>query len=251
MTNKVVVVTGGGSGIGRGICHLFAQNNYSVVVSDINAEFADATVESIVVAGGTGSAFPADVVSGDEVKKLLEFAVNQYGRIDALIGAAGIWQGGTVLTVDPKIWDKVMEVNTKGLFWLSRHGFEYLKESMGSITSIASIAGLKGTRNTGAYNPSKAAVISMTKNIALDFSDAGIRVNCICPGFVETPMCAEVLDFNGGGDELLQTLIKNHPLGRLGTPDDVAQAALFLSSKEASWITGSAMVVDGGRLSGG
>jgi len=250
MAEKSAVVTGGGSGIGKGIATAFAADGYAVTVADINPASAEVTVAEIVAQGGRAQARTVDVSRSDQVLALLAAAAAFGDGVRAIVNAAGLWRGGTVLTIAEQDWDRVMEVNVKGLFWLARHGHPLLAASRGSITTIASVAGLKGTRSAGAYNPSKAAVIALTKNLALDFSADGIRANCICPGFVETPMGDAVLEFRGGGEELYRNTVKLHPLGRLGQPQDIAAAALYLASDGAAWVTGTSLVVDGGCMCG-
>lgn len=252
MQGKSAVITGAGSGIGAGIAKAFAADGYAITAADINLEAAQETCASILAETPEArvQAVKANVSKEAEVSALIKQTVSFAGQLDSIVNAAGIWRGGTVLTISEADWDAVMEVNTKGLFWLARLGHEHLCKTRGSITTISSIAGMKGTRRAGAYNPSKAAVIAFTKNLALDFADDGIRANCICPGFIGTPMGDQVLDFRGGGDVLLEATTRLHPLGRIGTPDDIAQAALYLASPGASWTTGSALVVDGGCMCG-
>ena len=250
MTDKSAIVTGGGSGIGKGVAKAFAAKGYSVVIADVDEKAASKVAEEICQNQGRAKAIKVDVSVGEDVLALMNATMDFAGRIDAIIGAAGLWRGGTVLTMSEEDWTRVMAVNATGLFWIARYSHPHLKASHGSITTISSIAGLKGTRSAGAYNASKAAVIALTKNIALDFASDGIRANCICPGLVDTPMANEVLEFRGGGQKLYDDIVKLHPIGRLGTPQDIAGSALFLASKDAAWITGTSLVVDGGCMAG-
>jgi NAD(P)-dependent dehydrogenase (short-subunit alcohol dehydrogenase family) len=250
MRGKSVVVTGAASGIGRGIALRFGAEGASVIAADIDLAGAQATAAEIEAAGGRALAHKVDVADGGSVEDLIAAAVGFGGRLDAVIGAAGLWHGGTVLTLGESEWDRVMSVNIKSLYWLARTAHPHLKETAGSIVTIASTAGLRGSRSAGAYNASKSAVVALTKNLALDFGPDGIRVNCICPGLIMTPMGEAVVAYRGGA-AAQEALLKAHPLGRLGTPADIAAAAVFLTSPDASWITGTALVVDGGATAGG
>lgn len=251
MRQRTVLVTGAASGIGRGIALRFGGAGARIVASDIDADGAETTASMIREAGGEALSLVADVSTGTAVDALVERAAAFGGGIDAVVCAAGVWHGGTVLAIDEAEWDRVMAINLKSLYWLARAAYPHLKTTAGCLVAIASTAGLRGTRGNGAYNASKAAVIGLAKNLALDFAPDGIRVNCICPGLIETPMGDAVLSHQGGGEAIKAAYAKAYPLGRLGTPEDVAAAALFLASTDASWITGTALVVDGGAMAGG
>jgi NAD(P)-dependent dehydrogenase (short-subunit alcohol dehydrogenase family) len=184
------------------------------------------------------------------VTAFVEAAARPHGRLDIVFNAAGVWHGGTVLDLAESEWDRVMAVNARSLYATARHAYPFLAETAGSIITVASVAGLKGTRAAGAYNASKAAVIALTKNLALDFAPKRIRVNCICPGLVETGMGEDVIRFRGGSAAVREAIVQLHPIGRLGRPEDVAYAALYLASDEAAWVSGTALVVDGGCMAG-
>jgi NAD(P)-dependent dehydrogenase (short-subunit alcohol dehydrogenase family) len=248
MQGKCFAVTGGASGIGRAIAERFAREGATVVVGDLNIAGAEQTAAAITAAGGQAVAAGVDVADGRSIEAFIAASVDHGGRLDGVIGAAGIWQSGTVLTIDEADWDRAMAVNAKSLYWIGRLAHSHLKETGGTIITIASISGLRGARLSGAYNMSKAALIALTRNMALDFAADGIRVNCLCPGYVDTPLGHSVID-DFGGDAVRDMFVALHPLGP-GKPTDVAGAALFLASSDAAWITGSALVVDGGFTAG-
>ncbi|BAI98874.1 short-chain dehydrogenase [Sphingobium sp. TA15] len=248
MQDKSVLVTGAAGGVGKAIARRFAEQGASVLVTDIDARAAGQVAEAI---GGQGRARAATLDVGDAAS--IEFAVASIvgwtGRLDVVVHAAGMWAGGTVLDIDEARWTRVLEVNTTSAYLIARHCVPHLRQTRGSIINIASVAGLKGTPGAVAYNSSKSAVVGMTKCMALDFAASGVRVNCICPGVIDTPMVDAVLAHHGEAFTR-EDLARRHPLGRLGTPEDIAGAASFLASDDASWITGTALVVDGGSMAG-
>ena len=253
LTDRIALVTGAGSGIGRGIALRFAAEGARVAVTDVDEQAAQAVSEEIANEGGVAVARRLDVGDERSVADGVSAAQDELGPVDVLVNVAGIWTGGTVLEMDVRDWNRVMAINAGGVFLCSRAVLPQMVERRsGTIINIGSLAALKGTRRAGAYNPSKAAVIALTKNMALDFADHGIRVNAVCPGAVDgTGMDHTVREFrNGFTEEYERWVVGLHPLGRLGTPEDVARAAVFLASDDASWVTGTALVVDGGCMTG-
>src|SRR5258708_6379301 len=190
--------------------------------------------------------FSLDVTNEEQVRAAMAQIINKFGRIDILHNNAGIAIRHTVAEQDEQGWQTCMDVNLKGVFLCAKHVIPYMLDRGGSIINTASVTGIVGVRNRAVYSATKGAVVALTRNMALDYALHQIRVNCICPGFVRTPMAKALLE-----DPIKEKrLVDTHPLGRLGTPEDVANAVLFLASDLASWITGSALVVDGGFSAG-
>ncbi|WP_158273825.1 SDR family NAD(P)-dependent oxidoreductase [Micromonospora sp. RP3T] len=253
LTGQHVVVTGGGSGIGDGIARLFAAQGARVSVTDLRAEAAAKTAAAIEADGGTATAITLDVTDEDSVTAGLTAARATHGPVDAVVNSAGAWIGGSVTEVSVSDWDTVMSVNVRGAFLVARGVLpEMVDRGSGRLVMISSVAGLKATRRAGAYNPSKSALLALTRNIAIDYAGSGIRANAICPGVIDgTGMDHTVRAFRNGYTEDYQRWVTElHPLGRLGTPEDVARCALFLASDQSSWMTGTSVVVDGGCMTG-
>lgn len=244
-------VTGAGRGIGRAVAARLADD-HAIVVIDIDGEVADRTAAELTGKGAQCHAVQIDVADEDSVTRGFREIKERLGPADVLVNCAGVWAGGSITEVSVADWDRTVAVNLRGVFLCSRAVLPAMMErGRGSIVNVASIAGLKETRRTGAYNPSKAAVIALTKNIALDYATYKIRANAVCPGLIGgTAMERQVRDFRGDTLEYQQAALATHPLGRLGTPEDVAEVVAFLSDDRSAWTTGAVMVVDGGALTG-
>ena len=245
---KTAVVTGAGSGIGRAIAMLFARTGARVLCADVALETAEATASLIMEAWGTADAAPCDVRDEEQVARLVRTAVDQYGALDVLVNNAGINPlAQNPDDVHPDLWNHVLDVNLAGLFWGCKHGAAAMRErGRGSIVNLASVSGLIGWGGSAAYVASKGGAIALTRKLAIDYAPQGIRVNCRCPGSIRTPMVEQNLRLYPDAEEQLQQTIAQHPLGRLGTSDDVAFGALYLASDESSFVTGTALVIDGG-----
>jgi meso-butanediol dehydrogenase / (S,S)-butanediol dehydrogenase / diacetyl reductase len=256
LARKVALITGAGAGIGRATALLFAEEGAKVVVQDVKATAAEETVQLIMKAGGEAVAIGGDVAARVDAEAMVKKAVDTYGRLDVLFNNAGIWRGGTLLDVSEEDWDRTMDVNVKGIYLVSRYAVrQMMRQEGGAIINAASVAALRGSPMSAAYNASKGAVLLLTKCMALDFGRYGIRVNCTCPGVIETHMADELLTYRSLGDDdrkqaLLETYEERHASGRLGRPEEVAKVVLFLASDESSFVTGAAWPVDGGLSAG-
>jgi 2-keto-3-deoxy-L-fuconate dehydrogenase len=247
---KVAVVTGAGSGIGAAIATLFSRQGARVVVVDIN-ESADATVEAIRGAGGDAVARRCDVAVPDAVARTFDDVHATLGRVDILVNNAGISHVGTIQQTTPEDLDRLYAVNVRGVFLCARAAVDImLPQGGGVILNMASIASLVGVADRFAYSMTKGAVLTMTMSVAIDYVKRGIRCNCICPARVQTPFVEGYLrkNYPGREDEMRRTLAAYQPIGRMGTPEEVAALALYLCSDEAAFVTGQAYPIDGGVL---
>jgi NAD(P)-dependent dehydrogenase (short-subunit alcohol dehydrogenase family) len=243
LSGKVAIVTGAGSGIGRASAVRFAEEGASVVVSDIRGPKAEETVAMIEQAGGTAAAFQANVAESDDVAGMVAFAVERFGGLDALFNNAGTIRPGDAVKLSVEDWDLVMAVNVRSVFLGAKHAVPAMIErGGGTIVSTASISGMAGDQASVVYGASKAAVINLTRCLAVDHARQGIRVNCICPGAIETPPIGRML-----ADPAARAgMERSHLLGRIGQPEEIGAAAVWLCSDESSFVTGQAIVVDGG-----
>ena len=246
LEGKVAVVTGGGSGIGRAAATLFASEGAALVVADVAESAATATAEEIVTAGGRAEPVAVDVSDETQTHRMVETATTAFGRLDVLFNNAGIFPAddGGVLDTPPETWRRVMEVNLQGVWLGCRAAIPaMLASGGGSIVNVASFVALMGAATAQvAYTASKGGVLSLTREVAVEYARQGVRVNAVCPGPIETPLLAELL-----ADPARRARRLVHvPMGRFGRPGEIAAAALFLASDESSFMTGSALVVDGG-----
>ncbi|MFQ5676209.1 MAG: glucose 1-dehydrogenase [bacterium] len=246
LQNKVTLITGAASGIGRESALLFAKNGAKVVVVDIDKEKGLHTVEDIQQAGGDADFFSADVSKASEAQAMIQHAETTYGRLDVVFNNAGIFpdSDGSVLETSEDVWDLVMQVNLKGVFLGCKYAIPALQRSGGgSIINTASFVALMGAATSQiAYTASKGGVLAMTREIAVEFARQNIRANSICPGPVETPLLQELLS----DPKKRQRRLVHIPAGRFAQATDIAQAALFLASDESSYINGATFTVDGG-----
>jgi 3-oxoacyl-[acyl-carrier protein] reductase len=247
LRDKVAIVTGGGQGFGEGIATRFAAEGARVIVNDIGAESGQRVVRAIRDAGGHAHFVRGDVANGQDVASLLAATHEFYGRLDVMVNNAGVsHRNKPLLEIDEADFDRVFAVNVKGIYWAARHMVPYFRrQGGGAFVNIASTAGVRPRPGLTWYNATKGAVITASKSLAVELAPDRIRVNCINPVAGETPLLPTFM----GSDtpENRSRFVASIPLGRLSTPRDVANAALFLASDEADFITGACLEVDGGR----
>src|SRR3972149_995790 len=247
LAGKVAIITGAGTGIGRACAELFAREGAAVVLAGRRREPLEEVVAAIEKSGGRALAQMCDVTREAEVKALVACSVDTFGGLHLLVNNAAYWMAGTIEETSVEDWERMMETNLKGGFLLVKHALPALRQAGGGGTvNIGSVLGLVGMKRRVAYATSKGGLVLLTKSLALDHAQDKIRVNCICPSLVDTPMGQESL--TGAGDAAAERArrLAQIPLGRAGTPDDVARLALFLASEDSSWITGAAIALDGG-----
>ncbi|MEZ5170010.1 MAG: SDR family oxidoreductase [Acidimicrobiia bacterium] len=254
LAGRSALVTGAGSGIGAATARRFAEEGASVTVADVDGEAAFATVDEIVSGGGAAVACTGDVSVADDAVVMVDAAVEAHGGLHVLVNNAGVERTGSVVAMPEEDWDLVFDVNVKGGFLCSKAAIPAIRESGGgSILFTASVGGLWGCTGQAAYSAAKAAVVNMTQSLALDHSGHGIRVNCVCPGGTRTPMATATIEMLGPEvvemfEEKIKAIVPFE--GRLAEPREIADAFVYLASDEASFITGHALVVDGGQHAG-
>ncbi|MDH7500179.1 MAG: SDR family oxidoreductase [candidate division NC10 bacterium] len=251
LQGKVSIITGAGSGLGKEIALLFAREGSKVVIAELQEESGQATAQQIQKEGKSALFLRTDITRASEVERMVEEALQAYGRIDVLVNNAGINPSRTpVHETSEEAWDQTLAVNLKGAFLCSKYVLPIMmKQKGGSILHIASIVGAMGCSDRAAYAASKGGLIGLGRSMAVDYAPYGIRVNTLNPGFIETELTRIYFGKLREQDpKKLERIIDHHPLGRLGKAEDVAYAALFLASDESPWITGLDMGVDGGFL---
>ncbi|MBI4303066.1 MAG: 3-oxoacyl-[acyl-carrier-protein] reductase [Chloroflexi bacterium] len=245
LENKVALVTGSGQGIGRAIALKMADHGANVVVNARNIDMAKAVVAEIESRNRNAVASPADVTIADNVKAMVDLAASSFGRIDILVNNAGIARDALLLRMSDDEWDQVLATDLKGAFLCTRAALRHMiKQRWGRIINISSVIGLLGNPGQANYAAAKAGLIALTKSTAREVASRGITANAIAPGFIDTGMTRKL------GDKVKQEYLKQIPVGCFGSPDDVANAAVFLASEESRYITGQVVNVDGGMVMG-
>ncbi|MDI6889243.1 MAG: SDR family NAD(P)-dependent oxidoreductase [Methanocellales archaeon] len=245
LANKVAMVTGAGSGIGKGIAIRFAEEGADVVIADVNLEGAQATAREVEVLGRKSLAIKTDVASSASVEQMIRATVDKFGKVDILVNNAGIFIQKPLQETTEEDWDRIININLKGVFLCTKAAVSHmLKQGKGKIINIASIAGEVGYLNSSAYCASKGGVIALTKELALELASKKINVNAIGPGAIETTMTKDML----ANPEVKEALLRTIPYGRIGQPGDIANAALYLASDESDYVNGATLFVDGGWL---
>jgi NAD(P)-dependent dehydrogenase (short-subunit alcohol dehydrogenase family) len=247
LEGRIALVTGSGAGIGRAIATLFAAEGAHVYVTDVDGAAAEASARSIADAGGVATPLAADVSRGQDVTAMFRAVQTGHGRLDVLVNNAGLNVRGDFRHLSDADWVKIREVNLDGVVRVARDGFGLLQASKrGSLINVASIMAHRGLRQLTAYSATKGAVVALTRGLAVEYAPFNIRVNALCPGFVETALTARALKNPG----IQKALLDSTPLRRFGLPEEIAKAALFLASDDASYVTGAELAADGGMSAG-
>ncbi len=250
LKDKVAIVTGSASGIGKAISLAFAREGATVMGADVNAEGGRQTVGEIEQGGGKASFIETDVSESEQIVNLIERTVEQFGTLDIMVNNAGVEVFSRLANTEEEMWDRLMAINLRGVFLGTKYAVPKMLEKGGGVfINMASVAGIMGAGGLAAYNAAKGGVVLLTKNTAMDYGSQNIRANCLCPGFISTPMVDAVLSLPGAG-EMKDKIIGLCPAGRLGKPEEIANCAVFLASDESSYMNGHALVVDGGMSAG-
>ncbi len=251
LAGRVALITGGASGIGRAIALLFAREGARVAIVDLDETGAEEVVQTIEGTGGRASFLSCDVAQAGACRRAVRFTVQELGGLDVLVNNVGIVRRATVVETQEEEWDRVMAVNVGSVFLFSKYAIPLMAEAGGGvILNVASGWGLVGGRRAASYCASKGAVVNLTRAMALDHGPQNIRVNCLCPGDTDTGMLRAEARQLGQSPETFLAEAAQRPLGRIGRPEEIAQAALYLASDSASFVTGGVLVVDGGGLAG-
>ena len=248
LLGKSAVITGAAAGIGRATAELFAREGARLVLADINGDGLSALRGSLANVTDDLAVVTADVSQPEDVRRMINLAVEQYGRLDIAIANAGIIPLASVVEATPEGWDEVMSIDGRGMFLTCKYAIEQmLINGGGSIVCLSSISGMAGQARQSTYGPAKFVATGLTKHLAIEWASHGIRVNAVAPGTINTERVKQ-LPTEPGGTEYLETIKAAHPMRRLGEPSEVAEAILFLASDQASFITGAVLPVDGGFL---
>lgn len=250
LANKTAIITGGGTGIGKATAHLFAEKGANVVITGRREEKLKEVVEEVSPKGHAIDHFVCDVSDEESCKATVDYALGKYGQVDILFNNAGVLFPGTTHETETEVWNKIFDINVKGTYFMSKHTIPHMLErKYGVIVNNSSVGGLKALPGYAAYIASKGAITQLTRSMALEYADKGIRVNAVCPGAIETPMITEgVYERMDDKDAAEQFMISLHPVGRLGTSEEIAHSVLFLVDDNIGFMTGNMLSVDGGWI---
>jgi len=252
LKDKVALVTGAASGIGRATAALFGEEGAKVMCADLDGEGAERMARQIADSGGEAASTRVDVSVGADVERMVGETVERWGRLDVLVNNAGIYFILPLTQVPEEEWDRLIDINLKGVYLGCKYAIpQMVSQGKGVIVNTASIAGLRGFGNWTTYCASKGGVVQLTKALAMELARLNVRVNCVCPGIIDTGMFDQMVSMTGADKaQLVASVGESHPMGRIGRPEEVAAAILFLASEEASFITGIPLSVDGGLWAG-
>ena len=245
LEGKVALITGAAKGIGKGCAKVLSNQGAVIAVIDLDRVNGQLTADTIEAGGGRAVFLEGDVSKGNEVQTVITRLLGLFGRLDILINNAGYHISKNVEETSEEEWDYIINTNLKSVFLCSKYAMPHLRKTRGTIINMSSMVGLVGQRNAGAYSATKGGIIAMTKGMALDFAKDGIRVNCVCPGWVETPLVEGWFGQQPDPTAAKAYIYGRHPLGRIATAEEVGKAVLFLCSDQSSFVTGVALPVDG------
>lgn len=246
LDGKVALITGAAKGIGKGCAEVLARERARIAVGDIDSAAGEKAAREIEELGGKAVFVQADVSKAIEVQKMIAKVIEAFGQLDILINNAGYHISKNIEDTSEEEWDYILNTNLRSVFLCSKYAIPHLRKTRGAIVNMSSMVGLVGQRDAGAYSATKGGIIAMTKGMALDFAGDGIRVNCICPGWVETPLVEDWFGQQADPQGTKKYIFDRHPLGRIATPEEIGNAAVFLCSEASSFITGVALPLEGG-----
>jgi len=246
--DKVALITGGAMGIGGAVAKLLAQRGAKVLIADRATDEGLRTASEIKSKGGKAEFLKADVSNIDNCAAAIKMTVELFGKLDIVSNNAGIQRYGTVESTPENEWDEVMSINLKSVFYICKFAIPHLKKTKGSIVNMTSVQAFATQRGVAAYTTSKHALIGLTRSMAIDYARDGIRVNCVAPGTVDTPMLQYAASLDPNPESVYEACINMHPIGRIAQPEEIAEVVAFLASDRASFITGACYLVDGGLL---